>query len=58
MLLIAIATLHKFEIYQMDVKMVFLNGELEVEIYIEWFERFALIIKSRRFVNSLGSYMD
>lgn len=33
-LLIATTELHKLEIHQMDVKMAFLNGELEDEIYI------------------------
>lgn len=33
--LIAIVVLYNLEIYQTDVKIVFLNGELEEKIYIE-----------------------
>ena len=33
--LVAISTLHRFEIHQMDVKMEFLNHELDEEIYIQ-----------------------
>ena len=32
---LAIATLRNLEIHQMDVKTVFLNGELDEEIYME-----------------------
>ena len=34
-MLIVIVTLHNLEIYQMDVKTAFLNGDLEEEIYLE-----------------------
>ncbi|CAM8923791.1 unnamed protein product [Rhodiola kirilowii] len=34
-MIIAIAALHNLEIYQMDVKPAFLNGDLEEEIYME-----------------------
>ena len=33
-MLIAIAVLHNLDIHQMNVKIVFLNGELNEEIYI------------------------
>ena len=39
-MLIAIAAIHNLEIHQMDVKTVFLNGDLDEEIYMEqpeWF---------------------
>jgi hypothetical protein len=32
--LIALTSIYNFEIHQMDVKTVFLNGELEEEIYM------------------------
>ena len=34
-MLIAIAALYNLEIYQMDVKTIFLNGDLNEEIYME-----------------------
>ena len=34
-MLIALAAVYSLEIHQMNVKTVFLNGELEEEIYIE-----------------------
>ncbi len=33
--ILALATLENMEIHQMDVKMIFFNGELEEEIYME-----------------------
>ena len=33
-MLIALAAVYRLEIHQMDVKTIFLNGELEEEIYI------------------------
>ena len=34
-MLIAIAAIHNLEIHQMDVKIAFLNGDLDEEIYME-----------------------
>ena len=34
-MLIALAAMHELKIHQMNVKIVFLNGELEEEIYME-----------------------
>ena len=39
-MLIAIVTVYKLEIHQMDVKTAFLNGDLEEEIYLEQPEGF------------------
>ena len=41
-LLIALASIYKFEIHQMDVKTAFLNGELNEEIYMEQPEGFVM----------------
>jgi hypothetical protein len=40
--LIALASIYKFDIHQIDVKTAFLNGEVEEEIYIHQPERFVL----------------
>ena len=39
-LVLAIAAIRNLQIHQMDVKTVFLNGELEEEIYMEQLEGF------------------
>ena len=39
-MLIAIVAIHNLEIHQMDVKAVFLNGDLDEKIYMEQPERF------------------
>ena len=36
--LITLASIHNLVIHQMDVKIAFLNGDLEVEIYMEQLE--------------------
>ena len=41
-MLIAIAAIHDFEIHQMDVKIAFLNGDLDEEIYMEQLEGFVV----------------
>ena len=40
--LIALALIYQFEIHQMDVKTVFLNGELDEEIYMKQPEGFVM----------------
>ena len=39
-MIIAIAVLHNLEIYQIDVKIAFLNRDLDEEIYMEQLEGF------------------
>jgi hypothetical protein len=40
--LVALASIYNFEIHQMDVKIAFLNGELEKEIYMHQTEGFVM----------------
>ena len=47
-LLIALAAIYSLEIHQMDLKIVFLNGELEEEIYIEQPEGFVVPGKEKK----------
>ena len=47
-MLISLAAVYNFEIYQMDVKTVFLNGELEEEIYMEQLEGFVVCGKENK----------
>lgn len=41
-MLIAISSLYDFIIHQIDVKIVFLNGDLEDEIYMDQLEGFVI----------------
>ena len=41
-MLIAITALNNMEIHQMDVKTVFLNGELDEEVYMDQLEGFVV----------------
>jgi hypothetical protein len=40
--LIVIVAINKLEIYQMDVKIAFLNGDLDEKVYMEESERFVI----------------
>ena len=57
-MLIALAAVYGLEIHQMDVKTVFLNGELEEEIYIEQPKDFVVRGKKRKCANLLSHFMD
>jgi hypothetical protein len=50
-MLIAIAALYNPEIHQMDVKTVFLNGELDEEIYMEQLEGLLFLEKKKKCVD-------
>ena len=57
-MLMAIAALHNLEIHQMDVKTIFLNGELNEEIYMEQPEGSLSLVKKRKCVGLLNLFMD
>ena len=50
-MILAIAALRNLEVYQMDMKTTFLNGDLDEEIYMEQPDGFSLQGKERKFVN-------
>ena len=50
-MVLTIAALRNLEIYQMDVKTAFLNGDLEEEIYMEQPKGFLLWGKKTKSVN-------
>ena len=56
-MLISLAAVYGLEIHQMDVKTVFLNGELEEKIYIEQPEGFVVPGKERKCANLLSHFM-
>ena len=47
-MLIALAAVHDLKIHQMDVNTIFLNGELEEEIYMEQPEGFIVPGKEKK----------
>ena len=47
-MLIVIASLYNLEIHQIDVKTVFLNGDLDEEIYMEQSEGFSVPRKEKK----------
>ena len=49
--LLALASIHKLVIHQMDVKTTFLNGEVEEEIYMTQPEGCVLLAKKKRYAN-------
>ena len=56
--LLAIASIHKLIIHQMDVKTTFLNGDLEEEIYMEQPEGFIVKGQENKFCKLIKSLYD
>ena len=56
-ILIVLASLHSLDIHQMDVKIVFLNGELEEDIYMEQPEGFVVFGKEKNYANLLSHFV-
>lgn len=56
--LIALARIHDLVIHQMDVKMIFLNGELNEEVCIQQPMVLLYLVKNTRCVNLLTPCMD
>ena len=47
-MVLAIAALRNHEVHQMDVRTVFLNGELDEEIYMEHLEGFSALRQGKK----------
>ncbi|XP_070042520.1 uncharacterized protein [Nicotiana tomentosiformis] len=58
MVLVELAAVYGLEIHQMDVKTIFLNSELEEEIYMEQPESFVVPCKNGKCANLLSHFMD
>lgn len=54
-MLITTTTINKFEIYYMDVKIIFINGDLNEKVYIKQSYGFVVREKEKKFI-SLSSY--
>jgi hypothetical protein len=54
-MLISTTTINKFEIYYMDVKIIFINGDLNEKVYIKQSYGFVVREKKKKFI-SLSSY--
>lgn len=57
-MLIALADVHDFKIYQIDVKTTFLNGELKEKIYMEQPQSFVVLGKEVKVCRLVKSLMD
>ena len=56
-MLFAFTSIYKFVVHQMDVKTIFLNGDLEEEIYMESPKGYVVPSQRYKFVNWLNPCM-
>jgi hypothetical protein len=56
-ILLAYATYHGFELYQMDVKSAFLNGQIKEEVYVEQPLALKIVSTLTMFINSQRRFM-
>jgi hypothetical protein len=57
-ILLAIATYFDYEIWQIDVKMAFLNRNLTEDVYMTQHEGLSIINMPRRYANFKSLFMD
>ena len=57
-MLIAIATINNLEVHQMDIKIAFLNCDLDEEVYIEQLEGFVVNRQKKKFISLSNHYMN
>ena len=50
-MMLSIVSLRNLEVHQMDVKTIFLNGDLDEEIYIEQHEGFSTLGQEKKLCN-------
>nr|GFA02855.1 zinc finger, CCHC-type [Tanacetum cinerariifolium] len=57
--LLALAAIHNLVIHQMDVKLAFLNGDLDKEVYMKQLGGFVMLVdKTKKFLSSKFSVKD
>jgi len=56
-MLVVITTINKLEIYQRDVKIAFLNGDLDNEVYMEQLEGFVFNGYEKKIICLSNHYM-
>ena len=57
-ILLAIAAFYDYEIWQMDVKMAFLNGNLSEDVYMIQPEGFVDPTNAKKYANFESPFMD
>ena len=57
-MILAIAVLRNLDVHQMDVKITFLNGDLDKEIYMEQPEGFIALGQEKKVCELVKSFID